>query len=55
MRYFLKTVLTKDQRVLLKLKEHEFVSSAHTDSVPDDEVTKVLDDKKLLEIYVEQL
>jgi hypothetical protein len=28
MRYFLKTVLTKDQRVLLKLKNKDLVSSA---------------------------
>lgn len=51
MRYFLKTVLEKDQRVLLKLKDKEIVSSADSDNPP--ELKKKTNKKILLENYVD--
>ena len=51
MRYFLKTVLEKDQRVLLKLKDKEIVSSADSDN--PQELKKKTNKKILLENYVD--
>lgn len=53
MRYFLKTVLEKDQRVLLKLKDKEIVSSADSDAPPGNELRKKQNKKLLLENYVD--
>ena len=55
MRYFLKTVLEKDQRVLLKLKSKEMISSADEKKRNPDEVKKKLKKGLLLERYVENL
>ena len=55
LRYFLRTVLDKDQRVLLKLKSHEYIPSS------DDERKAVKGEKKhrrkdlVLQRYVEHL
>ena len=51
MRYFLKTVLTKDQRVLLKLKNKDVVASA--DESKPVAMKKKLNKKLLLENYVD--
>ena len=51
MRYFLKTVLTKDQRVLLKLKNKDVVPSA--DESKPVAMKKKLNKKLLLENYVD--
>ena len=40
LRYFLKTVLDKDQRVLLKLKSTEFIPSSEDDRKPKPNETK---------------
>lgn len=53
MRYFLKTVLTKDQRVLLKLKEKDVVPSADEGKPNPGEQKKKLNKKMLLENYVD--
>jgi hypothetical protein len=53
MRYFLKTVLEKDQRVLMKLKDKEIVSSADSDAPPGNELRKKQNKKLLLENYVD--
>jgi len=54
MRYFLKTVLDKDQRVLLKLKSRELIESAEEDDRTEFEVKK-LNKAKLIERYVDIL
>jgi len=53
MRYFLKTVLEKDQRVLLKLKSRELVSSAEEGKFDPGSFKKKLNKKLLLENYVD--
>lgn len=53
MRYFLKTVLTKDQRVLLKLKQRDIVPSAEEGQPEEDTHKKKLNKKLLLENYVD--
>jgi hypothetical protein len=53
MRHFLKTVLEKDQRVLLKLKSKQTIPSAEEDN--GGEYKKKLQKNKLLERYVECL
>lgn len=55
MRYFLKTVLDKDQRVILKLKTFEFINSSE-EGKPDYEVfKKKLKKDKLLDRYIDKL
>ena len=55
MRYFLKTVLEKDQRVLLKMKSRDIVTSADENQVDKTSFKKKLNKGKLLERYVETL
>jgi hypothetical protein len=55
MRYFLKTVLEKDQRVLMKLKSKECVSSCNTDDPDLDTIKKKLNKKQLVENYVDYM
>lgn len=55
MRYFLKTVLEKDQRVLLKMKSRDIVTSADENQVDKAAFKKKLNKGKLLERYVETL
>ena len=50
MRYFLKTVLEKDQRVLMKLKSKECVSSCNTDDPDLDTIKKKLNKKQINDI-----
>lgn len=55
MRYFLKTVLDKDMRVLLKMKCFEYIDSSE-DGKPDYELYKKKMNKKLLlDRYIESL
>lgn len=56
LRYFLKTVLDKDQRVLLKLKSTEFIPSSEDESKPkpNSEKKKKYKDR-ILKRYVEEI
>ena len=54
MRYFLKTVLDKDQRVLLKLKAAEWIPS-DCNEYPKKLYKKKVNKEMLLERYVEHL
>ena len=51
MRYFLRTVLDKDQRVLLKLKAKEFLNSDNEKPVLT-EFRRKYDKKLLLDLYI---
>jgi hypothetical protein len=53
MRYFLKTVLSKDQRTLLKLKSKEIVPSDDPDKPSKDKTVKKLNKKLLMETYID--
>ena len=55
LRYFLKTVLDKDQRVLLKLKSTEYVPSSEDSSKPTEEQRKVKHKDLVLQRYIEEL
>ena len=55
LRYFLKTVLDKDQRVLLKLKSTEYVPSSEDSSKPTEDQRKVRHKDLILQRYVEEL
>lgn len=55
MRYFLKTVLEKDQRVLLKLKSKEIVESNDETKPQPGSFKKKLNKKLLLDNYVDYL
>jgi len=55
LRYFLKTVLDKDQRVLLNLKSTEFIPSSEDERKANDDMKKVKDKGKILQRYVEEL
>ena len=55
LRYFLKTVLDKDQRVLLKLKSTEFVPSSEDERRPKEDERKIRHKDLILRRYVEEL
>ena len=54
LRYFLKTVLDKDQLALLKLKSKEFLPSENEEK-PASTHKKKFNEKLLMEAYVENL
>lgn len=53
MRYFLKTVLSKDQRTLLKLKSKEIVPSDDPEKPSKNNHVKKLNKKLLMETYID--
>ena len=55
LRYFLKTVLDKDQRVLLKLKSTEFIPSSEDETKAKADVKKIKHKDLILERYVEEI
>ena len=55
LRYFLKTVLDKDQRVLLKLKSTEFIPSDEDERKPNAGQKKTKRKDLILQRYVEEL
>jgi len=55
LRYFLKTVLDKDQRILLKLKSTEFIPSSDDEKVPTGSRRRVKNKDMILRRYVESL
>ena len=55
LRFFLKTVLDKDQRVLLKLKSTEFIPSSDDARKPKTSQHKVKHKDLILKRYVEEL
>lgn len=55
LRYFLKTVLDKDQRVLLKLKSTEYIPSSEDERKPKDNQRKIKHKDLILQRYVEEL
>ena len=53
LRYFLRTVLDKDQRVLLKLKTTEFIPSSDDARKPTENQRKIKNKELILQRYIE--
>jgi hypothetical protein len=54
LKFFLRTVLDKDQRVILKLKAKEFLDTDN-DEFPQDEFHKKTDKHLLLDLYIDYI